>query len=172
MPEYQGSDHKGCLEHAVSKHQRALLTFSYNLCSQIELARDATQEAYRVLAEKKCCEIENLRAFLITVVRRYIMRVVCDPRKNVPAVSFPETFPDGKASQAANAAAERPTLLALLKTLPENQEKLIRLIYFEGFKPGEAAQHMNIQPAQAHQWHHAALKSLRVELAKDRQLLA
>ncbi len=171
MPEYRGTDQKGCLEFATSMHRRVLLAVAYNVCRQAELARDAVQQSFLVLAQRDCCTVDNLRAFLMTIIRRYLMRTLRDPRKAAARESFPEMVPDEDGEASDTAMLERPVLLALLATLPENQKRLLELVYFEGYKPGEAAGIMEIQPAQAHQLHFAALRMLRSKLEKDRRVL-
>ncbi|MFD4190803.1 RNA polymerase sigma factor [Amycolatopsis thermoflava] len=54
-----------------------------------------------------------------------------------------------------------------VKSLPTRQREVITLIFFDGMKPAEVAEHLNISATMAYKWKHLALKRLRLILKND-----
>jgi RNA polymerase sigma factor (sigma-70 family) len=173
------------LRGAVAQYEAPLLRYAARLTGNAEVARDVVQDAFlRLCAQPRAATEDHLAEWLFTVCRhRALDHHRREGRMQQPAVSTSgpgaEALAEGASSAFAGAASgeadgdphavtERresvSRALALLGTLPRNQQEVIRLKFQEGLSYKEISGITQLTVSHVGVLIHFGLKSLRARM--------
>lgn len=153
---------------AVNQYERPLIHYAARLVGDVDLARDVVQDTFLKLWTADRCEIEaHIAQWLYRVcrnraldVRRREIRMTALDDRHV------ESRPDRNAEPASAAHThEADGMLAILQSLPERQQEVIRLKFQGGLSYKEIANVMNLTVNHVGVLIHTGLKALREQLA-------
>jgi len=158
---------------ALERFEGPLILHARRFTGDLERARDAVQETFLRLCEQAREEVEpHLAEWLFTVCRHVAMDIRRKDRGSPERANGSEELERASAEpgpQELVAARESGSrVLALLATLPEKQQEVLRLKFQGGLSYKE------IQRATGHSLGnvgylvHVGLSSLRERLARDR----
>ena len=157
---------------AVAAHEAALLRYARRLVGEPERARDVVQDTFlRLCREDRASLDGHLREWLFTVCRHRAMDVHRKERRmRQPDTTLPDPATAPEADPSARLARRETThrALALLATLPERQQEVLRLRFQEGLSYREIAGVQQLTVSHVGVLIHNAMKTLRARLADAR----
>lgn len=157
-----------------------LFYYGCSLSTDRELVKDCIQELLCDLWERgaACPEVDNLKAFLFTGLRRIIFRKLQNKRRYLlsdETGSFPDSDAGSELLSASietemirqeNAEASREKLQGAVRALPPRQREAIHLRYFQGLSYEEMAEVMEVKKGTIGRFIAQALDGLRKTMDK------
>lgn len=162
-------DRQTMVRQAVAQYERPLVLYAFRITSNLELAREVVQDTFLKLCDQSPGDIEDhLAQWLYTVCRNRALDVV---RKEKPMKNLHDPdhhLADGKntAPEAAMELAETSQQLSnAMKSLPANQQEVLRLKFQHGLSYKDIAKTTHLTPTNVGYLIHTGIKSLRQTLA-------
>ena len=153
---------------ALHRYEGPLLRYALRLTGDLETARDVVQDTFLRLCAADRARIDNhLAPWLYTVCRNRAFDVLRKEKRMSPltdaaaaACVSPEPAPSAAAEQ--NEAAD--TVLAILDTLPANQQEVVRLKFQDGMSYKEISGVTGHSVSNVGFLLHTAIKTIRKRL--------
>lgn len=155
------------IDATVARYERPLVAYAARITGDLESARDVVQDCFlRLCAQDRQALADHLAAWLFAVCRNLALdrlrhrhrEVAMDAQDSAIAET---TAPESPPSQALEAAEARSGVLALLATLPERQQEIIRLRFQHGLSYQEIASATRLTATNVGFLIHTAMKALR-----------
>ena len=158
----------------VREFEGPLVLYALRMAGNPEDAQDAVQETFLRLCRQERSAIENCTAeWLFTVCRNCALNIRQSGAR-MHALKNEESIGDTKA-ELAGAKVEREesmsVVLTILKTLPESEQEVIWLKFYEGFSYREIAEITNHSVNHVGVLLHLGLKKIRERLSVRDNLL-
>ncbi|MEO8477785.1 MAG: sigma-70 family RNA polymerase sigma factor [Actinomycetota bacterium] len=159
----------------LQRHAPSVLAMALRVARNSVIAEDATQETFLAVwrdAGRYQSDRGSVRAWLMTIAhhaavdrvrREEVRRRVLD----VPELAVVEDIAD-LAVAGLDGHGERARVRAALARLPENQRRIIELMYFAGRSQAQIAQLLKIPLGTVKSRCRAAMRELREELVTNR----
>lgn len=162
---------------AVERHERQLVAYAARLVGDLEGGRDVVQDCFlRLCSQEQAAIAGHLAEWLFTVcrnlaldrLRRRTREIAMDTQDSALA-ELPTTAPPP--SQNLEAGEARTGVLALLATLPQRQQEVVRLRFQQGLSYQQIGAITRLTASNVGFLIHTAIKALRArapaELAPD-----
>lgn len=129
------------------KHYQQLFSFGYHLCANKEMTKDAIQEVFLIMWERrdKIGEIDHLPAYLRKVTHRQVIKRIKEANKfnkhdddrnlEIPTASYEELV-----IGLETEADQRQLLQRALETLSATEKEMLRLKYFKALNYDQIAE--------------------------------
>jgi RNA polymerase sigma factor (sigma-70 family) len=162
------------IREALGRFESRLVRYAARITRDVERARDVVQEVFlRLLREERERVEPRLCEWLFTVCRNLALDVRGKETKmkflaeeSVPPDASPAPIPPVAAEQAET----RGTLLALVDTLPEPQQEVVRLKFQEGLSYKEISRVTHHSVSYVGVLLHQALKTIRQRIPSGSDL--
>ncbi len=166
---HQTSDRQSWIRQAVEQYERPLMLYAWRITSNLELAREVVQDTFLKLCDQSHEDVQShLAQWLYTVCRNRALDVV---RKEKPmkALSDPDHTLADQQAQLPSAGLEQAEmsrqLAQAMRSLPANQQEVIRLKFQHGLSYKDIAQTTQLTPSHVGYLIHVGIKALRQQLA-------
>ncbi len=158
------------LHDALAEYQQPLTRYAFSILRDPDRAQDVVQDTFvRLCGEDRDRIEDHLAEWLFTVCRN---RALDLKRKESRWLPMQDSGAEQLSSDLNPAdAAERGELseriVALMKTLPENQQEVVRLKFQNDFRYEEISRITGLSVSNVGFLLHTAIKKLRTELKKE-----
>lgn len=146
------------------RHVQALYNFGLRLTNNQALIKDSLQELFADfwIKRAKQSEVRHVRVYLIKAFRNKLLRKIQQSKKQ-RTYSFEELFQDFAEDAPDDQAAinRRKALKQQIRQLPERQQEVIHLRYFQNLKHEEIAEILNVNYQSVSNLLHRALNKLK-----------
>ena len=181
MSEQSRQDQPEPIRRAVMEFERPLLGYAARLTGNVEAARDVVQEVFLRMVRETGELNGRMPQWLFAVCRnlaidakrkggRVTMMTTLSPAMEATLASANQGFAAEGLPVAEGSAAITNNLLALLTTLPEAQEEVIRLRMGAGLSYKQIAEVTGHSVSNVGFLMHVALKTLREKLKTEPRL--
>ena len=154
-----------------------LFYYGSSITKDRELIKDSIQQLFCNLWERKeqCPEVSKIKSFLMTALRRIILRKIQQEKRVVlysyveeqkvdTHFSTPANSPEEDLIQKEVTANSQIQLRKAIKSLPPRQLEAIHLRYYQGLSYEEMAEVMSVQKGSIGQFIAQAIKALRKKI--------
>lgn len=155
----------------IDRYERSLAQYASRLLGDPELARDVVQECFlRLVRERPSGSEHELRSWLFTVVRN----LAFDQLRTRRRMTYEGNGESAELELAPSpddlfeAREEQSRTLALLATLPKNQQEVLRLKFQGGLSYREISEVTKLSTSNVGYLIHVGLKALRAKLEADK----
>ena len=153
---------------AVEQHEEGLALYAARLLGDPDRAQDVVQQTFLQLCRQDRTRIDDhLAPWLYTVCRNEALTLLRKEKRSHPTGKPEEDAQksgDPSPPEALEATEDREGILALLGTLPGDQQEAIRLKYQQGLRYREISRVMGISETNVGVLLHRGLKKLAEEL--------
>lgn len=148
---------------------QAVFYFARKLLGNKEEAEEITLEAFQKLFERhnKFATVSNIKAFLFITTRNLCLNFIRSIQNNHGKYKeFVQKMEDDHKLMLENDTelAIMDMLATAINNLPEACQRIFRLLYFEGFKPAEVAEKLQISVDNVYNQRKRAIQLLRISL--------
>jgi len=165
----QGKARDDIVRAAAERFEKQLVRYARHLTGDLERARDVVQETFMRLCRAEPSEVrDHLAPWLYSVCRNLALDVV---RKEARMTHLNEPLMDQSVSDAPAPpvvlaeAESRGAVLALIDTLPANQQEAIRLKFQQGLRYKEIAEVLETSVSNVGFLIHRGIKTVREQLS-------
>ena len=156
---------------ALDRYEAPLTRYAARITGDLDAARDVVQETFLRLCAENPAELDHrLAPWLFAVCRRRALDVRRKEKRMRPLTDTAEQARESR-DPAPSAAAERQDtsrqVLAVLGTLPENQQEVIRLRFQNGLSYKEISAVTSLTVGNVGFLIHTALQTLRNTLKAE-----
>ena len=152
------------------KHYQSMYSFGLTVCQDKDIVKDAIHEVFCELWDNrsKFPVVQNEKAYLLTYLKRKILREIEKQQRNVPYENsiqsdFEKSYEDMLIEQQTDETS-RQELKQSLSRLSPGQLEIIRLKYFELLDYEEIASKLELTPRTVYNQVSQAMKTLRLTL--------
>lgn len=155
--------------HAVlSDFEQPLMAYARSLLGGLEPARDAVQETFIELCQAQREEVESrVKPWLYAVCRNRCLDMIRKENRMKPLEpETMESFPGAEAPPSAELEQKeaKSALLRVIKTLPDNQQEVIRLKFLHGMSYRQISGVTQLSESNVGFLIHTGIKTLRQKL--------
>ena len=145
------------------------LRFAYRICGNVELAREATQEAWLEVARsmRRLTDPRGFRAWLLKQVRWRVLDQLRREQRHMHERSALDVDEVLAADDAAKNESQNQSLIQCIERLPATERQLIHLYYLEQFSVREIAAIVNVPPGTVKSRLHRVRNRLKSLLMAD-----
>lgn len=159
------------IDSALARYEAPLLRYATRLVGEVDRARDVVQETFLSLCQADRQRVEDhLAPWLFRVcrnraldLRRKENRVQPLPLEKAQSLESPEPGPDATAERRQGASR----VLAMVHTLPDNQQEAIFLRFGEGLSYRQISEVTGHSVSNVGVLIHNAVKTIRAALARE-----
>lgn len=152
----------------LREHEGPLLRYALRLTGHAETARDCVQETFMRLCSEDVAQLDgHLAQWLFTVCRNRALDTMRKDRRMKslsPEATATCTSRDPTPSEALERQDTAGNLTALLATLPESQQEVVRLKFQNGLSYREISRITELSVSNVGFLLHTALKTIRTNL--------
>lgn len=154
----------------VAEHQTPLIRYARSIVRDEHVAKDVVQETFMQLCKQLPLDLDGHEAaWLFRVCHNSALnRLRKEQRMTHSTDSIPEMEFQCDPSEPVSAAEQNASVLRMIDTLPENQQKVIRLRFHSGLAYKEISEATGLSQSNVGFLLHTALGRLR-ELADATQ---
>jgi len=159
---------------ALVRFEGPLIRYAARLTGSVEAARDVVQDVFVRLCAADRAQVDgHLAAWLYTVCRNRALDVARKERRMVPlneAVANQEAR-GHSASVLAERSDTHSAVLAIVDTLPEQQQEVVRLKFQDALSYKEISEATGLSVSNVGFLLHTAIKTIRRQVATQTDLL-
>lgn len=168
------SQANAALSALLARYEQPLLGYAARLTGDADRARDVVQETLlKFVSAGAAHDLENAAAWLFKVCRNSALNIRRKEKRVQPlTLDIADRQTAGDASPAARVehADESARVLALVATLPERQQEVVRLRFHAGLSYRQIAEVLEITTNNVGVMLHHALTRLRQQLGASEEI--
>jgi RNA polymerase sigma factor (sigma-70 family) len=152
------------------KHYQPMFSFGLTVCHDKDVVKDAIHEVFCELWDNRSRfpVVQNEKAYLMTYLKRKILREIEKQQRNSPFDDSPTAFFEKSYEELLierqSDDANREQLKSSLEQLTAGQLEIIQLKYFEMLDYEQIAEKLQLQPRTVYNQVSKAMKTLRSAL--------
>ena len=166
MTDASTNDKQAWVRGLVQQHQTTLIRYAQSIVRDEHVARDLVQETYLRLCQQSAVDLEGREAaWLFRVCHNVAInrqRKEKRMKSGTPVVESASTLSD--ASGTLEASEDFAQVTELIKQLPENQQKVLRLKFYGNLKYREISESTGLTETNVGFLLHKAIGTLREKM--------
>jgi RNA polymerase sigma factor (sigma-70 family) len=144
----------------IAQFEQRLIRYTTRITGNHEGAREVVQDAFLRLWQSEDEGLENVGAWLFRVCRNRAIDMLRKHNK-IKTVSFDSVSGFDPSSEVIPTAEPDSVLMQALKSLPENQQEIVRLKFQEDMSYADISEVTGLSVSNVGYLLHMAIKSLR-----------